>query len=73
MTWQDVFHLPGPDGGYLGAAGDATSLSDLFKPGVIPNGVPETSTWAMMAIGFAGLAGAAAFGRRSRGCVAVAG
>jgi hypothetical protein len=39
-------------------------LSALFKPGAIPSGVPEPSTWVMMGLGFAGLAGAAAYRRK---------
>jgi hypothetical protein len=31
------------------------------QAGLIPSGIPEAQTWAMMLIGFAGLAGAAAF------------
>jgi phosphatidylinositol-3-phosphatase len=66
VTLQDIFGVEA-DGPYLGNSGDFTSLSDLFKPGVIPGSVPEPSTWAMMALGFAGLAGAAAYRRRSGG------
>ncbi len=70
VTWQNVFGVSGPNG-YLGGAGGATDLSALFQPGVIPSSIPETSTWAMMALGFAGLAGAAAFGRGSRARLAL--
>jgi phosphatidylinositol-3-phosphatase len=52
-TLQDIFGVYG-DAPYLGGAAGATSLSDLFKPGVLP--VPEPSTWAMLLVGFAGLA-----------------
>ena len=69
-TWQNVFGVSGPNG-YLGGAGGATDLSALFQPGVIPTAIPETSTWAMMALGFAGLAGAAAFGCGSRARLAL--
>jgi phosphatidylinositol-3-phosphatase len=63
-TLQNIFGVAaGPDG-YLGGAADATTLADLYKAGAIPSAIPETSTWAMMAIGFAGLAGAAGLGRR---------
>jgi hypothetical protein len=62
-TWQNVFGVA--SGGYLGGAADATDLSDLFKPGVIPSAIPETSTWAMMLIGFTGL-GFAAYRRRAK-------
>jgi hypothetical protein len=54
-TLQDIFGVYG-DAPYLGGAAGATSLSDLFKPGVLP--VPEPSTWAMLLMGFAGLAAA---------------
>ena len=46
------------------ASGGANSLADLFKPGVIPSAIPEPSTWVMMGLGFAGLAGAAAYRRK---------
>ena len=62
VTLQNIFGVAGGGpGGYLGAAGGATSLADLFKPGVIPSAVPEPSTWAMMLLGFAGVAGAAGY------------
>jgi phosphatidylinositol-3-phosphatase len=65
-TLQDIFGVAdGGAGGYLGASGDATSLSDLFKPGAIPGAVPEASTWVMMGLGFVGLAGAAAYRRKA--------
>ena len=64
-TLQDIFGVAGGGaGGYLGAAGDANSLADLFKPGVIPSAIPEPSTWVMMGLGFAGLAGAAGYRRK---------
>ncbi len=72
VTWQNVFGVWGPNG-YLGGAAGATDLSALFQPGVIPAAIPEPSTWAMMALGFVGLAGAAAFGRGSRARLAVVG
>ena len=66
VTLQNIFGVAGGGaGGYLGASGDANSLSDLFKPGVIPSAIPEPSTWVMMGLGFAGLAGAAAYRRKS--------
>ncbi len=65
VTLQNIFGVAGGGpGGYLGASGDANSLADLFKPGVIPSAVPEPSTWVMMGLGFAGLAGAAAYRRK---------
>ncbi len=64
-TLQEIFGVAAPGGGYLGAAGDANDLSDLFQPGTIPSAVPEPSVWAMMAIGFAGLAGVGAMRRRA--------
>ena len=65
VTLQNIFGVAGGGpGGYLGASGDANSLADLFKPGVIPSAVPEPSTWVMMGLGFAGLAGAGAYRRK---------
>jgi hypothetical protein len=66
VTLQNIFKVAGPGGtdGYLGGAGGANSLADLFKPGVIPSAIPEPSTWVMMGLGFAGLAGAAAYRRK---------
>ena len=65
VTLQNIFGVAGGGaGGYLGASGGANSLSDLFKPGVIPGAIPEPSTWVMMGLGFAGLAGAAAYRRK---------
>ena len=61
-TLQEIFQVGGP--GFLGGAADATDLSDLFKPGAIPSPVPEPSTWVMMGLAFAGLAGAAAYRRK---------
>ncbi|RBP05653.1 putative secreted protein with PEP-CTERM sorting signal [Roseiarcus fermentans] len=69
VTWQNVFGVSGP-GGYLGGVAGADNLGALFQPGVIPNGIPEPRSWAMMLLGFAGLAVA---GRRARRTVAVAG
>ena len=69
LTLQEIFGVGSP--GALGGAAGATNLSDLFQPGVIPTAVPETSTWAMMALGFGGLAGAAAFRRGSRARLAL--
>jgi hypothetical protein len=63
-TLQDIFGVYG-DAPYLGAAEQATTLSDLFVPGAIPPGVPEPSTWAMMLMGFAGLA--AGYRRKASG------
>ncbi len=75
VTLQNIFGVAAPGGGYLGGAGGANSLADLFKPGVIPGAIPEPSTWVMMGLGFAGLAGAAAHRRKQGGTVkpAVAG
>jgi phosphatidylinositol-3-phosphatase len=61
-TLQEIFHVGDP--GFLGGAADANSLAALFKPGVIPSSVPEPSTWMMMGLGFAGLAGAAGYRRK---------
>jgi phosphatidylinositol-3-phosphatase len=35
-TMQEIFGVLVPGGGYLGGAADASDLSDLFQPGVIP-------------------------------------
>ena len=53
-----------PDTARRGIQSDANSLADLFKPGVVPSAIPEPSTWVMMGLGFAGLAGAAGYRRR---------
>jgi hypothetical protein len=53
-TLQELFGVFGPGNTFLGDAANATDLSDLFVQGAI-TGVPETSTWAMMLIGFCGL------------------
>ncbi len=66
VTLERIFGAAAPGGGYLGASGGATSLSDLYVAGAIPSSIPEPSTWAMMALGFAGLAGAAGLRRKSR-------
>ena len=65
VTLQDIFGVSAPGGGYLGASGGANSLADLYQPGAIPSGVPEPSVWAMMAIGFVGLAGAGLVRRKT--------
>jgi phosphatidylinositol-3-phosphatase len=66
VTLQNIFKVAGPGGvdGYLGGAGGANSLADLFKAGVIPSAIPEPSTWVMMGLGFTGLAGAGAYRRK---------
>jgi hypothetical protein len=65
VTLQNIFGVAGGGaGGYLGDSGGTNSLADLFKPGVIPSAIPEPSTWVMMGLGFAGLAGAAAYRRK---------
>jgi len=69
-TLQDIFGVFG-DASYLGAAGSANTLSDLFVPGAIPPGVPEPTTWAMMLMGFAGLA-AAGYRRKAGGPAPIA-
>ncbi len=70
VTLQNIFGVAGGGaGGYLGASGGANSLSDLFKAGAIPSAIPEPSTWVMMGLGFAGLAGVAGY-RRKLGVVA---
>jgi hypothetical protein len=66
VTLQNLFGVAGGGaGGYLGASGGATDLSDLFKPGALPSAIPEPSTWVMMGLGFAGLAGAGAYRRKA--------
>jgi hypothetical protein len=66
VTLQNIFGVAGPRGadGYLGGAAGANSLADLFKAGVIPSAIPEPSTWALMLLGFAGLAAAAGYRRK---------
>ncbi len=66
VTLQNIFKVAGPGGvdGYLGGAGGANSLAGLFNADVIPSAIPEPSTWVMMGLGFAGLAGAAAYRRK---------
>jgi phosphatidylinositol-3-phosphatase len=66
VTLQNIFGVAGPGGadGYLGGVAGANSLADLFKAGVIPSAIPEPSTWVMMGLGFAGLAGAAGYRRK---------
>jgi hypothetical protein len=65
VTLQNIFGVAGGGaGGYLGGAGGANSLADLFKPGAIPSAVPEPSTWVLMGLGFAGLAGVAGYRRK---------
>jgi hypothetical protein len=53
-TLQLIFGVSGPNG-YLGDSAGATPLTDLYAAGAIPSGIPETSTWAMMLVGFAGV------------------
>jgi hypothetical protein len=61
-TLEDIF---GAYDGYLGGAAGVDSMRGLYVAGAIPpSAVPEPSTWAMMLLGFAGLAGAAAYRRR---------
>jgi phosphatidylinositol-3-phosphatase len=65
VTLQNIFGVAGGGaGGYLGGSGGANSLADLFNPGVIPSAIPEPSTWVMMGLGFAGLAGVGGYRRR---------
>jgi hypothetical protein len=55
-TLEELFGVFAPGGGFLGDANTpgTNDLSDLFLPGAI-TAVPETSTWAMMLLGFCGL------------------
>ena len=65
VTLQKIFGVAGGGaGGYLGASGDATSLSDLFKPGAIPGLFPSRRL-GDDGLGFVGLAGAAAYRRKA--------
>lgn len=68
-TLEELFGVNAPGGGFLGDAANASDLSDLFAPGAI---VPETPTWAMMLIGFAGLGAAAARRRKWAPAVSLA-
>ncbi len=57
LTLQEIFHVgTGVGNDLLGGASGATDLSDLYKAGAIPRGVPEPTTWSLMLIG-AGLVG----------------
>ncbi len=69
VTLQNIFGVAGPGGtdGFLGNSAGANSLADLFQAGAIPAPIPEPSTWVMMGLGFAGLAGAAAYRRKQGG------
>jgi hypothetical protein len=60
-TLEDIF---GAYDGYLGGAQGVDSMRGLHVANAIPPSVPEPSTWAMMLLGFAGLAGAAAYRRK---------
>ena len=66
MTLAELFGVSAPNGGFLGDASTpgTNDLSDLFMAGAIPWAVPEPSTWVMMGLGFAGLAGAGAYRRK---------
>ncbi len=58
-TWQEVFGLDPANGTpFFGGAANANDLSDLFKAGAIPAGVPEPASWGLMIFGL-GAAGAA--------------
>ncbi len=65
-TLEELFGVSAPNGGFLGDANTpgTNDLSDLFVAGAIPGAVPEPSTWVMMGLGFAGLAGAGAYRRK---------
>jgi phospholipase C len=52
---QEIFGVdPSTGTPWIGAAANATDLSGLFQSGAL-TAVPETSSWAMMLAGFAGL------------------
>ena len=70
-TWSPcrTYSESKPTGPISAAPGARTDSSDLFKPGAIPSTVPEPSTWAMLLLGFAGLAGAGAYRRKLGGAV----
>jgi hypothetical protein len=54
-TFQEIFGVdPATGTPWIGDAANATDLSGLLKAGAL-TAVPETSTWAMMLAGFAGL------------------
>ena len=58
-TMQEIFDLPwlgDMSGLWLADAANATDLSDLFAPGVIPDGVPEPATLWMLGLALGGLA-----------------
>ena len=58
-TLQEIYGV----GPFLGDAAAPTDLADLFKPGVIPSGVPEPSSLRLLALGL----GALSWTRRRRG------
>ena len=51
-TLQEIFGV----GPFLGDAANASDLSDLFQPGVIPSGVPAPSSLSLLGLGLALLA-----------------
>jgi phosphatidylinositol-3-phosphatase len=50
-TLQEIYGV----GPFLGDAAAASALSDLFKPGVIPSGVPQVSSLSMVVLGLGAL------------------
>jgi len=54
-TMEEIFGV-GVNGNFLGDAANATDLSDLFAQGVIPHGIPEPATPALL-VGGLGLIG----------------
>ena len=69
-TLQEIYGVNAPGGGFLGDANTpgTNDLSALFKPGVIPQGlpqVPETNPLALLGLGLLPL-GLRAFKRRTR-------
>ena len=59
-------------GAGYGFYGDVRLTDSLTGPVIDPPGTPEPTTWAMMLIGFGGLAGAAAMRRRRSAAVQLA-
>jgi phosphatidylinositol-3-phosphatase len=57
-TMQEIFQVPGPNGGFLGDANSpgTNDLSDLFLPGTIPAAVPEPSSIVLVGLGLGALA-----------------
>jgi hypothetical protein len=68
-TLQEIFGVQAPGGGFLGDANNPATndLSDLFKPGAVPQAVPEASTTVSFGLLLMlGLGGAFAAARKKK-------